>query len=490
MVVWLFALPMFICALQLIPLPFAWLAGLSPEAAALRGLEPSTTSWAPLSLAPSATALSFLHYGTCLLVYLGIASAGRRIQSRTALLLTCLGTLTVVIALIHYVSGARSVYGLYSSLHRTHLDGFFGPFINENTFAGFLVLSAFVAIGVCLEARNPRETKFAAFSSVMCFCGAIATGSRGALIAIFFGFITLVLMTALTDQKTRPGLRSRLKTVSLALGSIIGLGSVFKLISSSELRKMLSSLFLDDPKVMTWWDSVNLMKAFPIFGSGRGTFVHVFTQFQTRPINGTVTHAENFVVQSLTEFGVIFGLIALLLPVILWCLLVVGYRKRPSGLLSGVCAAMAAIGCHQFTDFGLEAMGLSLPLAAALAVATSHIQKRRPQNSFKWVKSLLSLGLLCVATLYGSQILRTAKDAHINALAKTTRVEEIERQASEWARSFPADWMIPATAAQAMLKRDDIKLEKIIRWAHRAQTLAPMEARPHLLTARHSTERR
>ena len=49
-----------------------------------------------------------------------------------------------------------------------------------------------------------------------------------------------------------------------------------------------------------------------------------------------------------------------------------GYCKRPSGLLSGLCAALGAVGCHQFTDL-FEAMGLSLPLAAALAVGTSHV---------------------------------------------------------------------------------------------------------------------
>ena len=281
--------------------------------------------------------------------------------------------------------------------------GFFGPFINENTFASFLILSAFVGIGLSLEARHPRETKIAAINGVICLCGAVATGSRGAIIAIFFGFVTLAMLTVLTDKKTRPGLHSRLKTVSLALGTVIGLSGVLKIISSAELRKTLSNLFLDDPKVMTWWDSFQVMNAFPILGSGRGTFMHVYSQFQTRPINGTVTHAENFIVQSLSEFGVVFGLIAVLLPAVVWALLVMGYRKRPSGLLSGLCAALGAVGCHQFTDFGLEAMGLSLPLAAALAVATSHVQSKRTQGSLKWTPLLLSLGLLCVAALYGGK---------------------------------------------------------------------------------------
>ena len=62
-----------------------------------------------------------------------------------------------------------------------------------------------------------------------------------------------------------------------------------------------------------WENTIQILKDFPLFGSGLGTFAQIFPMYRTFHFRGLVTHAENDFLQLASEVGLVgFGLLAIL----------------------------------------------------------------------------------------------------------------------------------------------------------------------------------
>ena len=85
---------------------------------------------------------------------------------------------------------------------------------------------------------------------------------------------------------------------------------------------------------------------YPLMGSGRGSFAAVYPHYQPFDVAGTVSHPENIVVQYLTEWGPIFGSMALIgWGVIIGASIKIRMRSfapRSWGLLAGVVAVLSS----------------------------------------------------------------------------------------------------------------------------------------------------
>jgi O-antigen ligase len=61
---------------------------------------------------------------------------------------------------------------------------------------------------------------------------------------------------------------------------------------------------------MLWGDTLRVIKDFPVFGSGLGTFPHIFPMYRSFHIQGMVTHAENDFLQFFSDVGPLgFGML-------------------------------------------------------------------------------------------------------------------------------------------------------------------------------------
>ena len=61
---------------------------------------------------------------------------------------------------------------------------------------------------------------------------------------------------------------------------------------------------------MLWGDTLRILKDFPVFGSGLGTFPHIFPMYRSFHIQGMVTHAENDFLQFISDAGPLgFGML-------------------------------------------------------------------------------------------------------------------------------------------------------------------------------------
>jgi O-antigen ligase len=62
-----------------------------------------------------------------------------------------------------------------------------------------------------------------------------------------------------------------------------------------------------------WVDTLQMIKDFPLFGSGLGTFLQVFPLYRSFHVRGLVTHSENDFLQLISEGGILgTGFLAIL----------------------------------------------------------------------------------------------------------------------------------------------------------------------------------
>jgi O-antigen ligase len=100
---------------------------------------------------------------------------------------------------------------------------------------------------------------------------------------------------------------------------------------------------------MIWVNTYQILKDFPVFGSGLGTFAHIFPMYRSFHIQGLVTHAENDFLQLASEVGLVGIGILFLLFVFLFFKAASGIRALSSddpgryigiGGLAGILALM------------------------------------------------------------------------------------------------------------------------------------------------------
>jgi tetratricopeptide (TPR) repeat protein len=469
--------------LQLVPMPISWLTVCSPETASLYLEVDPTIEWAPLTVDFVSTASSAIHQLVFAAVLLSLLLTGAEHKRAIAWCIVLCGFSASLIAIGHSILDAQKIYGVYDALHRNVMTGFYGPFVNENTFASLLVLSAFLAIGIALEGGNGRQVKCAVIASVTCLVSVFLTASRGGHVAALIGCATLGALNMIIPAGHNVGLFGRMKVMTscLALGLLAAMASIIGLFSA--WKGLSISTLLDEPKFETWSRLGPYLDKFGDFGTGRGTFGHVFPQVQSLPTNGTVSHAENFIVQTLTEFGFLVGIMVGLAYLLMWVVGVARFRRRPRALTAGALAGLTAVGCQQLVDFGLESMGLSLAVAATLAVI--FCERSRRQQSGRLPYPLLGIVILIMSIIgiWGREIVDARGDGHLKQIREATSINAIEAAGVALALRHPADAMIPLLVAGSLSQQNEIPTHRVLHWSNLAQKRAPLNSTTHEITA-------
>jgi len=487
--------------LQLVPLPPALLAALSPLAADLRAYSladlgaASVDAWAPLSLDPALTTIAAVHQ----LAFVGVAWAaanvprGQRGVVERAVLFGA--SAVALVGFGHWVVGADRILGVWSAAGGLKLEGFFSTFVNENTTASLLVLGAFAGLGLATESQSTLRQRAVGLCSALCVAGVFATGSRGGQLALVVGAACFAGFTWLPSARNDPGSsagRARIIAVAAIIVALAGLALSVLLLpdwSASPLAQTGSRSF--DAKFASWPDAVRHAVAFPLTGSGRGAFRVTHTQFQGTFFAQTLGHPENIVLQLTTELGLVAGGLALLGAVAAAFVAVraglAGGRPRHWAMLAG----LAAVTAQQLVDFGLEAAGLSLPFAAVLGLVLGRTLRDRDAQPARAQRAAPTLAL-ALAVLTGALVglraphaLAHLPDAGLAAVdAAPADASAIEASGAEAAAAHPADAWIPLRVATRLAQLPDPPVPRVMRWLNRAIRLAPARGEPHLLAAR------
>jgi len=379
--------------LQLIPLPQALVAGVSPAHRLLPELSGAInhgSAWATLSIYPYLTLLGFFK----LLAYLGafvlavhLFDSGRR-KSTLVLSFISLGCFEAGYGIIQHLLSWNKIFGVTDPYD---LWVAIGTYINRNHFAGvieltfpFVFASAFYSYQLWSDPRH-RVTAvnsgsdgdsslgfrivFFLFLVVIMVVSVIFSFSRGGILSVAFTLIVLSLLTFLKVRRKSWGLViASLAVLALGFSLWIGLGSVLHRFETMGQSNYLGA----SRRSMIWTDTLQLLRQNPVLGTGMGTYGEALRPFQTQLVNMHIDHAHNDYLEFATDTGAV-GFCLLFLPIFyLLGRMVLAFlrdhRRYRGAILLGCIGSTLGLLIHSLTDFNLHIPANALIFAVILGI--------------------------------------------------------------------------------------------------------------------------
>jgi O-antigen ligase len=265
----------------------------------------------------------------------------------------------------------------------------YGPFINKNHFAGWMVmvlpLVAGYAYALFLQTPRPERSgagvwlrwlttveasRFVLVSTIglaMCLV-VVLTGSRSGLASLT---VALAVVGHAVWRSMSPG-RSRVMAVAylavLVVGGLAWGGADTLIARFGQVPHELEGRF------SAWRDSARILSDFPWFGTGLGTYGQAMLVYQTSDRASMYAQAHNDYIQLAAEGGL---LVVVPAAVVLW-LVVTGIRRRlASGhddrmtawVRVGAVAGLVGIAAQSLVEFSLQMPGNTVLFVVLLAVA-------------------------------------------------------------------------------------------------------------------------
>jgi O-antigen ligase len=279
----------------------------------------------------------------------------------------------------------------------------FGPFINRHHFAGYMELAIALPLGLLFTGavEKPKRVLYV-FVALLMGVALLMTNSRGGVISL--GAEILFLAVVGTTARSRHG--QRLPRSERARAAMVRAGLAFMLIvaliggavafgGADIFTRLLGTPTASDPttgRAHFWSVALDVIKAYPITGSGLGSFGVIYTRYDSRNGLFRLEQAHNDYLQTLSDGGIIGAALGLCFILILFRR---GFAGREThdhfrrGVITGALAGCFAVLVHSFFDFTLHttANALLFLILAALATQDSRVDQtsqhrpRRPSLS-------------------------------------------------------------------------------------------------------------
>ena len=386
---------------QTIPLPTGLLQFLSPATFILYektiGLA-EMPAWLTLSLAPQSTLKEFFRfaaYGFFYILTIQLLSDRDRLR-RSVYWVVGLAALIALQAILQKAFDNGRLLWLWPAPAGTE---YVGPFIYHNHFAGYAEMVAGLALGLFLYLRQqsgrttgPLRQRLAAFLArprlnlfllaglalLLLLVAMVVSMSRGGMLSLAVALVVLFVILARRERFTATGIGA----IVLLLCVLI-VGWVGGAVADREFGAMFDAQGnLADGRLQVWRDALLMVRDFPLFGTGFGTFGHIYPTYRTIIGGKFYYNAHNDILELFTDTGLIgFSLMGWFVLAAVRAALVKGRKRRDPlaryislGALTGVLALLL----HSLVDFNFQsgANGLYFFFLLGLAVAAAHVESR------------------------------------------------------------------------------------------------------------------
>jgi O-antigen ligase/tetratricopeptide (TPR) repeat protein len=284
----------------------------------------------------------------------------------------------------------------------------------SNAFGAFLILPFFVSVGYLLSTRSVlRKIIYFALSLLFLVTFAL-TQSRGAIIAFALSLIAFVLLLKGKERKASIFSFVALIIVFGAV-AIIKKDVVFPMFNLLIDKFKLAFSFLKGTtdqsigaRLYMIEDSLKILKARPIFGTGNGTYQYVYTIYRSIYFFSKFPHSILF--QVLDETGIIGGIVLLYMIISMFFRGFSVLRKNYSPVIVGLFSGVLGFTLHAFIDFDWSLMFMPLLFFFVFALILSQGKeslfafKRPIGESFKKKGVSKELKTKNQSTTYGKRL--------------------------------------------------------------------------------------
>jgi O-antigen ligase len=398
-------------AIQVVPLPQFVLNGTGPGlgralSAYSVGFATGSNTWHALSIAPHLTGRAILVFVALALCCCGISAAleqDTRLLRRMVVHIAVIAMAVGLFALIQKATFNRRIYWFWDSEFGGY-SNYYGPFVNRNHFAGWMVLASALSGGMLLgrmatslsavragwrhrilwlstpEAAAILLTATALLTMVI---STVWSMSRSGMAATALALLMLTLVAMWTQQGLLRG---------VALGTLTGVTVlVIALRGADTLANWYGRTDTFAWRVQLWQDTLAPLKDFWLVGSGVNTYGTLMLLYPQSDTTLHAAQAHNDYLQLAVEGGLLMtvvavGAIALLVREVLRRL------KEPQdamtwwirmGAVSGICG----MAVQETVEFSLQIPGVALLFTILIAIA---IHKTPVTNDPRALSSPLS----------------------------------------------------------------------------------------------------
>ena len=391
-------------ALQLVPLPATLRAVLSPHADALRSAlvlgETGASRWRPLSIDPSATIYSLgLLIATLIVFWTARRAFAHGMTRRVVAVVAISGLIASLVAIVLHATADRTlIYGRWPAVDAGARP--YGPFVNRNHFAAWLVMAIPLSagfVGAWLAER--RASAGVAAKAAAMF---EALGSRAGWVTVSCAVMALALVTS----TSRSGLialtsaaffaawvvRGRAGRQTMVLGAIavvtMGIiGSLYVNVQPllSRVDETIDVGAGGRPRI--WKETFVVARDFWPAGTGLGTYRDAMLVYQQDKRGGFFNQAHNQYLHLLSDGGLLLTVPALFAAVAFIALLRVRLaadRSPTQWLRIGAATAILAVAIQGIWETGLRmpANGVLFAIAAAVAVHQKQCRRLKIHSAF------------------------------------------------------------------------------------------------------------
>lgn len=392
-------------AVQLLPWPYGWFVRLSPAADRLLAEYNTAYSflppaWHALSISPRATLTALGLFLALALFFLGLSVGLDRVRLESfAMALGLFGVVLTIFGVVQLMVEQDNKSVVYFVLPTAPGALPFGPFINKNHFAGWMLMALPVVFGyLCAMTQaswraqggklsrwlrwmtRPEAGRVAltAFCVVVMGTSIVLTKSRSGIGG--FALVLFVLTAFIVTRATRHV--GRVIAVIAMAGLLIG---AVQWAGSGETASHFARASQDLPgRLQAWRDTSRIIRDFHWFGSGLGTYWMTMLVYQTGPRDQIFFQAHNDYLQLAAEGGVLVGvpalaaLVALAVPA--WRRLGDREDLMTRWIRAGAVAGLVGIAAQSMFEFSLQLPGITALFVVLLALAT-HRPGERPAHA-------------------------------------------------------------------------------------------------------------
>lgn len=362
------------------------------SAVVVGALAPQSVPRRPLSLDAGATWRGVLLLGAFTVLLAGLVRTFARSGiTRLARWLIGFGVLVALIGIVqkavlgdHAFAGMR-IYGFWEPTYR--LTTPFGPFVNKNHFAGWMLLTLPLAMGylaglaegglqqvrgwrkrlLWLSSQAGGQTQLLVLAIAVMTLSLLMTLSRSGI----GGLVIAIALTSLAGARAPRSVKAR---AGLAVSLILLVIVVFQW-SSVDLAARFDTLpEAVSMRLQAWSDGWAIVKDFPFTGTGLNTYGAATLKYQTGDRVLHFREAHNEYLQVAAEGGLMLGVpAALALFAFVWIVRRRFARSKDDRLTHwvrvGATTGLVAIAVQSCVEFSLQMPGITAFAVVLMAMA-------------------------------------------------------------------------------------------------------------------------